>query len=114
MSFACQNPEHGLQRRSERSGEAQRALFSCALTLHVSFVNGHTDLHADWRFHLGRSFDLTMLTLQNSKERDAGEWEVLFQEADPRFKFIGIRKLLGPSSLIEAEWQDDRGEMVEN
>ena len=55
-----------------------------------------------------------MLTLQNSKERDAGEWEGLFQEADPRFKFVGIRKLLGPSSLIEAEWQDGPGEKVEN
>ena len=48
-----------------------------------------------------------MLAIQNSKERDTGEWEGLFREADLRFRFVGIRRLLGPSSLIEVAWQDD-------
>ena len=46
-----------------------------------------------------------MLEMQNAKEREAGDWEKLFNEADPGFKFLGIKQ--PPTArlgIIEAEW----------
>lgn len=60
-----------------------------------------------------RDFDLHMMTFFNSRDREAHEWAELFELADSRFKFIGVRTpnvnvagipkeaLLG---FIEAEW----------
>jgi hypothetical protein len=60
-----------------------------------------------------RSLDLTMTSLFNSRDREAGEWGPLFEKADSRLQFKGIqpcsmnktglptKKLL---SLIEATW----------
>ena len=54
---------------------------------------------------LSRSFDLVMLSIQNSKERDAEDWEVLFKEADPRFQFQGIKQQPGSKALIQVGWK---------
>lgn len=55
---------------------------------------------------MSRAFDLAMLELQNSKEREASDWAALFERADPRFEFMGVRA--PPKSLlsiIEAKWK---------
>lgn len=49
-----------------------------------------------------------MLVTVNAREREVDDWEALFKEADPRFKFLGAR--LPPKSrlwIIEAEWNPD-------
>lgn len=33
-----------------------------------------------------------MLTCFNSRDREAAEYEALFKEADPRYKFLGLRE----------------------
>jgi hypothetical protein len=46
-----------------------------------------------------------MLACMSGRERSASDWKVLFEKADPRFKFLG--GTLPPNSrlwLIEAEW----------
>lgn len=56
--------------------------------------------------YMSRAFDLAMLELQNSKEREASDWAALFERADPRFEFVGVRA--PPKSLlsiIEAKWK---------
>jgi hypothetical protein len=51
--------------------------------------------------------DLAMLQVQNSRERERGDWETLFREADPRFKFLGVEQPRGSKlALIEARWED--------
>jgi len=50
---------------------------------------------------------MVMLELQNAKEREAGDWERLFRDADPRFKLTGINQ--SPSArlaVIEGTWQE--------
>lgn len=52
-----------------------------------------------------RSMDLTMKEIQNSQERELDEWKVLFEQADPRFKFKGATQPEGSMQcLIEAVW----------
>jgi hypothetical protein len=46
-----------------------------------------------------------MLITVNSREREVGDYEALFKEADPRYKFL--RAYLPPKArlwIIEAEW----------
>lgn len=53
-----------------------------------------------------RGSDLLMWALNNSQERDEGDWRALFEAADPRFRFTGVSRL--PNSvltLIEAVWE---------
>ena len=53
-----------------------------------------------------RAFDLAMLELFNSKERDADEWSGLLREADERFKLVGIKRpLRSKLSFIEIMWE---------
>lgn len=53
-----------------------------------------------------RHKDLLMLSLFNAKDREASEWEMLFQHADKGFKFLGITQMKGSAlSFIEAEWE---------
>lgn len=50
--------------------------------------------------------DLTMLELQNARERELQDWKDLFTLADERFKFVGV--VMPPGSnlaIITAEWQ---------
>lgn len=53
-----------------------------------------------------RSMDLSMLQIQNSRERERQDWEALFREADPRFKFLGVEQPQGSKlAFIEASWE---------
>lgn len=46
-----------------------------------------------------------MLGIFDSRERDQDEWKLLFQEADPRFDFIGVEEPRGEAlAIIEARW----------
>jgi len=52
-----------------------------------------------------RALDLFMLVTVNAREREVDDYEALFKEADPRYKFL--RAYLPPKArlwLIEAEW----------
>ncbi|PVH73053.1 S-adenosyl-L-methionine-dependent methyltransferase [Cadophora sp. DSE1049] len=52
-----------------------------------------------------RNLDICMMVAMNAKEREEGDWEALFQKADPRFKYLGAKRPDGSRmSLIEAEW----------
>jgi hypothetical protein len=53
-----------------------------------------------------RAMDLTMLEIGNAKERDLDEWTNLFEEADSRFIFQGIKQPLDSRlAIIEATWE---------
>ncbi|ORY02356.1 S-adenosyl-L-methionine-dependent methyltransferase [Clohesyomyces aquaticus] len=59
----------------------------------------------NWREKDLRDMDLLMNAYFNSWERDAEEWQDLFAQADPRFKFIGITQPRGSAlALIEVSW----------
>lgn len=46
-----------------------------------------------------------MLEMLNAKEREAGDWEKLFTQADPGFRILGIKQPPGAKlGIIEAEW----------
>ncbi|KAF2147921.1 hypothetical protein K461DRAFT_272114 [Myriangium duriaei CBS 260.36] len=38
-----------------------------------------------------RRWDLSMMLLFNARDRENGDWASLFEKADPRFKFLGVR-----------------------
>lgn len=51
-----------------------------------------------------------MLTLLNAQERTASEFETLFQNASPGFRFLGVTRPKGcRMSIIEAVWEGDNG-----
>ncbi|EMR87652.1 putative o- protein [Botrytis cinerea BcDW1] len=61
-----------------------------------------------WIFHNwpDNSLDMIMLSMHNSREREAEEWQDLFLEADPRFGVLKIWVPTGASlAIIEAVWQ---------
>lgn len=50
--------------------------------------------------------DLAMLEFHNAKERDADDWAKLFHDADPRFKFLGVKQPpAAKMGFIEARWE---------
>jgi hypothetical protein len=55
-----------------------------------------------------RNIDITMMAAMNAREREQGDWAILFETADPKFKFLGARK---PDDsrmwIIEAVWEGD-------
>ncbi|RAH80345.1 putative O-methyltransferase [Aspergillus japonicus CBS 114.51] len=52
-----------------------------------------------------RTMDMNMLSLFNSRERDAADWQALFAQADPRFRWGGVTKPAGSNlSVIQASW----------
>jgi hypothetical protein len=47
-----------------------------------------------------------MMVAMNAKEREEGDWEALFQKADPRYKYLGARRPEGSRMcIIVAEWE---------
>lgn len=53
-----------------------------------------------------RSFDLSMTSTQNAKERELGDWAQLFREADGKFQFQGVTRPPGSDhSIIVAVWE---------
>ncbi|RAH69805.1 putative O-methyltransferase [Aspergillus aculeatinus CBS 121060] len=52
-----------------------------------------------------RTMDMNMLSLFNSRERDAADWRALFAQADPRFRWRGVTKPAGSNlSVIQVSW----------
>jgi hypothetical protein len=50
-----------------------------------------------------------MMVAMNAKEREEGDWEALFEKADPRFKYVGAKRPDGSRMwLIEAEWEGSK------
>jgi hypothetical protein len=61
-----------------------------------------------WREERLRSMDLTMLELQNSRERELEDWAKLFEEADARFRFLGGKQPRGANIwILEAVWEGE-------
>jgi len=59
-----------------------------------------------WDYKILTSLDVCMLAMFNSKERSVGEWEGLFKEAHPGFRFQYARRPEGSLLwIIEAVWQ---------
>lgn len=53
--------------------------------------------------------DFAMLEFHNAKERDADDWAKLFHDADPRFKFLGVKQPpAAKMGFIEARWEGGR------
>ena len=52
-----------------------------------------------------RLTDIQMMTVCNSRERTAEEFEALFKAADPRFRLVGIHRTPGsPLSIVEVRF----------
>ena len=52
-----------------------------------------------------RLMDISMKAFNNARERDPETWAMLFAQADPRFRFLGIT--MPPEArmaIIQAEW----------
>ena len=48
-----------------------------------------------------------MLEMLNAKEREAADWERLFNEADPGFRVLSIKQPPAAKlGIVEAEWVD--------
>jgi hypothetical protein len=55
-----------------------------------------------------RSMDLTMMEMQNSKERELDDWAKLFEEADKRFDFRGGKQTQDSNlRVLKAEWNSE-------
>jgi len=53
-----------------------------------------------------RAMDLTMLEIGNGKERGLAEWKSLFEQADSRFIFKGMKQSPGSRlTILETEWE---------
>jgi hypothetical protein len=52
-----------------------------------------------------RSADLQMMSILNSKERSAEDWESLLAMSDKRLKLASIKKTLRVQSIIEVVMQ---------
>jgi len=49
--------------------------------------------------------DLAMLQIQNSREREVQDWRALLEEADSRFRIVGLNQPRGSKlAIIEAIW----------
>lgn len=50
--------------------------------------------------------DMIMLSLYNSREREKDDWEMLFREADTRFKHVKMWVPEGAMlGIVEATWE---------
>ncbi|KAF2140298.1 uncharacterized protein K452DRAFT_335379 [Aplosporella prunicola CBS 121167] len=59
-----------------------------------------------WDEKIIRSMDMTMLQLLNARERAEEDYAELFQNTDPGFKFLGVKRPPGSRTCtIEAVWQ---------
>lgn len=48
-----------------------------------------------------------MLAFQNAKERTAEDWEVLFQDVDPRFTMTGVSQpRKSYLAIVEISWEE--------
>jgi hypothetical protein len=50
--------------------------------------------------------DVTMLEIGNARERDLGEWINIFEQADARFVFKGMKQPPGSRlAILETTWE---------
>ena len=64
-----------------------------------------SSLHVGNLAKLERFFDMTMLSFHNSREREKGDWEVLFHEADEKFREVRVWTAEDSLfALIDAVW----------
>ena len=55
-----------------------------------------------------RTMDLVMMEVGNAKERSEEEWKKLFEEADGRWRWVGVRTMVGSAlGILEAVWEGD-------
>lgn len=63
---------------------------------------------SEWDEKIVRTMDLVMLTLLNAQERTECEFKALFESADPRFRFLGVKRSEGcRMSILEAVWEGE-------
>lgn len=61
---------------------------------------------ANFLININSATDLTMKEMQNSRERELGDWKELFSAADPRFKFQAATQPAGSNLwIMVVEWQ---------
>lgn len=59
-----------------------------------------------WDERLIRGMDMQMLAVLNAQERDEGQFRALFEAADRRFVFVGVRRFAGClMAVVEAVWE---------
>ncbi|CAG8957850.1 hypothetical protein HYFRA_00000190 [Hymenoscyphus fraxineus] len=67
---------------------------------------GTLDLFAERNI---RAYDMLMMTLFNSREREKADWIELFKEADERFCFLDAKKpTVGTMGVIVAVWREEQ------
>ena len=55
-----------------------------------------------------RTMDLVMMEVGNAKERSEEQWKKLFEEADGRWRWVGVRRMVGSAlGILEAVWEGD-------
>ncbi|TVY22560.1 O-methyltransferase [Lachnellula hyalina] len=53
-----------------------------------------------------RNMDLSMKAFLNAKERGVDDWKKIFSDADPGFKFVGVKMPMGSNlGVIQVRWE---------
>ncbi|KAK9415006.1 putative hydroxyindole o-protein [Seiridium unicorne] len=82
------------------------ALKAGARVVVSDYVVPESGMASRYKEGLVRGFDLAMMELFNAREREQRDWQRLFNEADPRFSFQGVRTVPGADlGFISANWQ---------
>jgi hypothetical protein len=56
---------------------------------------------------LTTAMDVGMLQLLNARERDEEQWKELVEKADPRFRWVGVRRFEGSAlAVMEVRWEN--------
>lgn len=73
----------------------------------------HAGIESAWDEKIIRTMDMIMITLLNAQERTKEDFQALFREADPAFRFVGVtRPKRCRMGIIEAIWEgEDYGGM---
>ncbi|KAI1394365.1 S-adenosyl-L-methionine-dependent methyltransferase [Hypoxylon trugodes] len=75
------------------------------IVVHERILPGLANLSTDHKRRV-INLDVGMQQLLNAKQREMHEWSELFQQADPRFKYLGAHRPDGAIRwIIVAEWQ---------
>ncbi|KAI0854203.1 S-adenosyl-L-methionine-dependent methyltransferase [Daldinia vernicosa] len=83
-----------------------RALKPGARVIVSDFVVPESGTTLRYKGGLVRGFDLAMMELFNAREREQRDWQRLFEEADSRFRFEGVKAMPGADpAFISATWQ---------
>lgn len=103
MTVVYLRPERGIGMTKRLQGMGLLSPFFFLFSFFLHFLKNWTEL-----IYLNRNLDICMMVAMNAKEREEGDWESLFIKADPRFKFLGVKRPAGSRMcIIEAEWEGD-------